>query len=69
MEKIIMALIDINAIEAEAKKEINEERSKKAKTALVTALRKKEAAMQVVRNIDAEIEDLKASIADGSFTS
>lgn len=62
-----MALIDIKAVEAEALKEIGDERSKKAKTALIGKLRQLESAKQVVRNVEAEIADLKASIADGSF--
>lgn len=62
-----MALFDIKAVEDEANAEIAKERADKAKRALITALRKREAAMQVVRNIEAEIADLKASIADGSF--
>lgn len=62
-----MSLIDIKAVEEEALKEIREEKSKKAKTALVTKLRQLESAKQVVRNIEAEIVDVKASIADGSF--
>ena len=61
-------MFDINAVEAEARKEIADEKGKKAKVALVSALRKLDAAQQVVRNIEAEIADLKASIADGSFT-
>ncbi len=63
-----MALFDIKAVEDEANAEISKERADKAKRALVTALRKREAASQVVRNIEAEIDDLKASIADGSFS-
>lgn len=62
-----MALFDIKAVEAEAMKEITEEKTKKAKAALITKLRALESAKQVVRNIEAEINDLKVSIADGSF--
>lgn len=62
-----MSLFDIKAVEDEANAEIAKERADKAKRALITALRKKEAALQVVRNIEVEIADLKASIADGSF--
>lgn len=62
-----MALIDIKDVKKQALAEINKEKSDKAKTALVTALRKLEAAKQVVRNIEAEVRDLEASIEDGSF--
>lgn len=62
-----MALIDIKAVQNEAQAEINKERAEKAKKALIAAMRKKEAAEQVVRNVDAEIKDLIASIGDGSF--
>lgn len=62
-----MALIDIKAVEDEAKAEIAKELADKAKKALTAAFRRKEAAEQVVRNVEADIEDLKASIADGSF--
>lgn len=64
-----MSLLDIDAVKKEALAEINAEFGKKAKNALVVALRKRETALQVVRNIDAEIKDLEASIADGSFVS
>lgn len=60
-------MFDIKKVMEEANKEIAEERSKKAKFALITALRKLEASKQVTRNIEAEIKDLQASIEDGSF--
>jgi predicted nucleic acid-binding Zn-ribbon protein len=63
-----MSLIDITGVVADAEKQIVAERTTKAKGALVNALRKLEAARQVVRNCEAEVDDLKASIADGSFT-
>ena len=59
--------VDIKSIKAEAEKQIAEERAAKAKTALVGKLRQKAAAEEVVKNIDREIADLEASIADGSF--
>jgi hypothetical protein len=62
-----MSLIDIKAIKAAAQKEINAERAEKVKKALMAAYRRREAAQQVVRNIDAEIADLEASIEEGSF--
>jgi hypothetical protein len=60
-------MIDIKQVIKDAELEVSKERSEKAKRALVTKLRALEGAKQVVRNIEAEIEDLKASIADGSF--
>lgn len=65
MEKVV--LIDIKAIEAAANKTIAAEKAEKATKGLVLAFRKLEAAKQVVRNVEAEIGDLKASIADGSY--
>jgi hypothetical protein len=59
---------DLAAIEKEAQDEINTERQGKAKSALKTKMRQREAALQIVANIDSEIRDLKASISDGSFT-
>lgn len=64
-----MALIDITNLEAEAQKEISDEITAKAKDAIKRKLRDLEAARAVVRNIEREIDDLKASIADGSFVS
>ncbi len=63
-----MSLIDIKAVKEEASKEINKERMDKAKAALVKKLRELATAEDVVRNIKRSIEDLEASIADGSFT-
>lgn len=64
-----MALIDITNLEAEAQKEISDELARKAKDAIKRKLRDLEAARAVVRNVEREIDDLKASIADGSFVS
>lgn len=60
-------MIDIKKVLGEAEKQISEEKTTKAKTALVAALRRLDSARDVVRNCEREIEDLKASIADGSF--
>lgn len=60
-------MFDIKKVMDEAQAEIDKERIEKAKKALVTKLRQLSAAQQVVSNIEAEIEDLKASISDGSF--
>lgn len=62
-----MALFDIKAVEDEAKAEIHKEIQGKATKALVKKLRDLESAKQIVRNIEREIDDLKASIAEGSF--
>lgn len=62
-----MSLINIEQIDADARAAIAQEVAVKATTALIAAYRKREAAQQVARNIEAEISDLKASIADGSF--
>jgi len=63
-----MSLINIADVKAEAAKEINNERMKKAKDALVKKLRELAAAEDVVRNIKRSVEDLEQSIIDGSFT-
>lgn len=60
-------MFDIKKVMDEANAEIGKERADKAKKALVTALRKLESSKQVVRNVEAEIADLQASIEDGSF--
>ncbi|MBB5610588.1 MULTISPECIES: hypothetical protein [unclassified Janthinobacterium] len=60
-------MIDVKKLMKEATKEVGEERRTKAKNALVAALRRRESALQVVRNCEAEITDLQASIEDGSF--
>jgi len=61
-------MFDIKQVEAEAIKEIADEEADKAKGALVKKLRELSAAKKIVKNIEREIDDLKASIADGSFT-
>jgi hypothetical protein len=55
------------SIREEAEREIREEAAKKAKEAIKRKLRDLEGARAVVRNIEREIEDLEASISDGSF--
>jgi hypothetical protein len=60
-------MFDIKKVEADAKAEIAKEKAEKAKAALVKKLRELNAAQAIVANINREIEDLKASIADGSF--
>jgi hypothetical protein len=61
------SLFDIKKVEDEAQAEIVKERTEKAKNALVKKMRELAAAEDVVRSIKRSIEDLKASIADGSF--
>lgn len=60
-------LIDIKTIKATAAKEIADEQAKKATAALVKKMRDLAAAQQIVLNIKREIDDLEASLADGSF--
>ena len=62
-----MALYNITDIEKEALAEVTKEANEKAKKALVKKLKDLANAQQIVRNIEHDIEDLKASIADGSF--
>jgi hypothetical protein len=61
-------LIDIKNIKAEALKEINAEKAEVAKKALIKQLRLLSDAKDVVSNIERSIQDLEASIADGSFS-
>ena len=60
-------MLDIKAVKEEARKKIADEEAEKAKVALVAKLRTLESAKKVVANIEREISDLEASIADGSF--
>lgn len=60
-------MIDIKAVQEEARKEIADEQAKKAKDAIKSKLRALELARQTVKNIEREVADLEASIADGSF--
>ena len=59
--------VDAASIEEQARKELAEEKAKKAKEALKIKLRSLDSAQQIVKNIEREIEDLKASLTDGSF--
>jgi hypothetical protein len=60
-------MIDIKGVAAQARKEVAEEQAKKAVMALKRRLTDLANAQQVVKNIEREIADLEASIADGSF--
>jgi hypothetical protein len=62
-----MALIDIKAIQAAAAKEINDERSAKAKTTLVNQMRIVARAEDVVRAEKLKLADIEAQITDGTF--
>ena len=60
-------MIDIKKIQLDARAEIAKEQADKAKLALVKKLRDLASAQNIVRNIEREVADLEASIADGSF--
>lgn len=60
-------MFDIKKVKEDANKEIAEEKAERAKKALVAKLRELDAAKSVVANIERQIADLEASIADGSF--
>lgn len=57
----------VGSIQAEVNAELATAYRDKAKQALLAKTRALHTAQQVVRNIEAEIADLNASIADGSF--
>ncbi len=61
--------MDISKIKAEALKEFETERNSKAKKALKTKYREQNDAKQILDNINREIEDLEASISDGTYFS
>ncbi len=61
-----MALLDVKAIQKEAKKEILEERTDAAKSKLKELYSKKEKAVLVVRNIDREIDNYLNDIAENA---
>lgn len=56
-------MIDINKVEAEAKKELADERFKSVKDRLVAKYKELDTARTVVRNIEEEIEEIKANAA------
>lgn len=60
-------MIDIKKVKEEARLEIAKEKGEKAKIALVKKLRDLDAAERIVANLKREVQDLEASIADGSF--
>ena len=59
--------IDIKAIKKAAQDELNKERTERVTAALKNKLRDLDNAKQIVANIERDIEDLEASIEDGSF--
>ena len=60
-------MIDIKAVKDQAKKEVQEEVQRKAVAGLKAKLRQLEDARQIVRNLENEVKDFEASLADGSF--
>lgn len=62
-----MSLIDVKAVEAEALKQLSDERAKKAKDTLVSQMRRVESAKDVLRAEELKLADLKAQIADGTL--
>lgn len=58
-------MIDIKAVEAEAKKEIAEEKSKSAKSKLKAALKRIADARTILRNAEEEYEVLLRYIGKG----
>ena len=65
-----MALVEAVklTIRQEAELEVAKEASNKAKVALVAKIRQLKTAEAVVANIKREIDDLEASVNDGSFS-
>ena len=61
------AVTDINSAIEQAKKEVAEENAKKAVAALKIKYRDLANAEKIVANIKREVEDLEASVRDGSF--
>lgn len=61
-----MALIDVNAIEEQARKEMAEEITETAVAKLKELYSKREKALLVLKNVDREIESYKADIAENA---
>ena len=57
-----MGLLDINKVEQEAQKELNEELANKAKTQIKAKLKEIENAKKILRNLEVEYQDLLAEI-------
>lgn len=55
------------SIREQAEREVAQESAEKAKEAIKRKLRELHAAKAVVANLEREVADLEASIADGSF--
>lgn len=60
-------MFDIKALEEEAQAEFTAEKTARLKAALKSKMRELDAARAVVRNMERELDDLKQSIADGSY--
>ncbi|HHJ53754.1 MAG TPA: hypothetical protein ENJ89_11210 [Caldithrix abyssi] len=58
--------IDLEKIEAEARKEVMEERMKDATKRIKTKMREIADSEQITANLKREMEDLKQSIQDGT---
>jgi len=56
-------MIDISKVKEEAEKEVAEEKIKAAKTLVKDKLKELDDAKEVVRNVQRELEDLYAEIA------
>jgi len=61
-------MLDIKEVIDSAQAEVKKEELEKAKIAIKAKLRSLENAKKVVANIQRELEDLYASIGDGSFS-
>jgi hypothetical protein len=63
-EDMKMALIDVTAVQKEARKELTDEAMKKAKERLKTLYQTEEKAVLALKNIRREIEAYLAEVAD-----
>lgn len=59
-------MIDVNAVKAEAEREVREELSKKAKEEIKGIIRRLNSAKQVVANLDRELADAYAELGRGT---
>lgn len=60
-------MIDIEAVKAQVRKEINDEATAKAKQLLIRQARVVEAAKEVVRAEELKLKDIEAQILDGTL--
>jgi vacuolar-type H+-ATPase subunit H len=59
-------MMDVKAIRQEAEKEVQEEKAKKAKEAIKSLLKERDAAQTILNNIERKIEDTLATINEGN---